>query len=98
MQAHRLSNKGVGHFPRKMDLIMNFRENLKKPAPHHIQNKSSNNKQKKKQNKTTQTNTKQKHNKKTHTKNNKINHNPEAIKLKLQTPLEYPISILAPTF
>ena len=48
MQAHRLSNKGVGHFPRKMDLIMNFRENLKKPAPHHIQNKSSNNKQKKK--------------------------------------------------
>ena len=31
-------------------------------------------------------------------KENKINHNPEAIKLKLQTPLEYPTSILAPTF
>ena len=69
MQAHRLSNKGVGHFPRKMDLIMNFRENLKKPAPHHIQNKSSNNKQKKnktKQHKQTQNkNTTRKHTQKT---------------------------------
>ena len=96
MQAHRLSKKGVGHFPRKMDLIMNFRENLKKPAPHHTQNKSNNKKRKQKQNNTNKNKTKTQQEKQT--KTNKINHNPEAIKLKLQTPLEYPTSILAPTF
>ena len=51
--------KRVGHFPRKMDLIMHFREKLKKISPHHPQKKQQKTKQKK-----TQTNTKQKHNKK----------------------------------
>ena len=51
--------KRVGHFPGKMDLIMNFREKLKKISPHHLQRKQQKTKQK-----NTQTNTKQKHNKK----------------------------------
>ena len=51
--------KRVGHFPRKMDLIMNFREKLKKISPHHPQKKHQ-----KKQNQKKQTNTKQKHKKK----------------------------------
>ena len=48
--------KRVGHFPRKMDLIMHFREKLKKSAPHFPQknNRKQNKKQhKQKQNKNT---------------------------------------------
>ena len=58
MQAHRLSKKGVGHFPRKMDLIMNFREKLKKTAPHHPQKNLKKKKEKKEKKKQKQ---KQKH-------------------------------------
>ena len=53
MQAHRLSKKGVGHFLRKMDLTMNFREKLKKISPPHPQKKKQ---QKTKQKKQTQNN------------------------------------------
>ena len=60
MQAHRLSKKGVGHFPRKMDLIMNFREKLKKTAPHHPQKKTLKKKRKKRKKKKKQKQ-KQKH-------------------------------------
>ena len=55
--------KRVGHFPRKMDLIMHFREKLKKISPHHPQKKQQKTKQKKHkqtQNKNTTRKTKEK--------------------------------------
>ena len=63
--------KRVGHFPGKMDLIMNFREKLKKISPHHLQRKQQKTKQKKHTNKH-KTKTQQEKQKKNNNKQSKL--------------------------